>query len=107
MRGTETIVVHRPTVVFGRTGEVTTWAAPRAVKGCIIVPRTAGDELNDRQNTTIIGIVVYAPPGTDVKATDEVTARGVRWRVDGEPGDYRSAGGQRKTVAVNLRRVEG
>lgn len=107
MRGTEIIVVHRPTTQFTRTGEVTTWAPDRAVKGCVIVPRTAGDERNDRQNTTIIGVAVYAPPGTDVESTDEVTARGVRWRVDGEPGDYRSAGGQRKAVAVNLRRVEG
>lgn len=104
MRGTESIIIHRPSGT-NRYGEQTGWTN-RTVLGCIIVPRTSS-ELDNRQVTTIVGVTVYAPPGTNVKSTDQVTTRGVRWQVDGEPGDYRSAGGRRKVVAINLRRVEG
>lgn len=108
MRGTETIVVHRP-LAANRFGEAGGWEADREVTGCIIVPRSESgvDETTFRQQTTIVGVTVYAPPFTDVEPTDQVTARGVRWQVDGEPGDYRSAGGRRKVVAIQLRRVEG
>ena len=105
MEGTETIIVHRR-LASDRFGDPTGWAADRTVKRCIIVPRTS-DEINGRQSTTIIGLTVYAPPLSDIKPVDQVTARGARWQVDGEPGDYRSVAGQRKTLAVNLRRVEG
>lgn len=103
-RGTETIVIHRPGAT-NRFGE-STFLAPREVARCIIVPRSSSEQ-DDRQVTVIVGVTVFAPPGTDVQATDEITARGDRWRVDGEPGDYRSAGGRRRIVAINLRRVEG
>lgn len=106
MEGTEQVIIHRPLAILNRFGETTGWEPNRSVRRCIIVPRTS-DERNDRQVTTIVGLTVFAPPGTDVKSTDQVTARGARWQVDGEPGDYRSAGGVRKTVAINLRRVEG
>lgn len=110
MRGTETVTVHRPLPGGeNRFGEQAGGWADTVVEGCIILPREApgAAEPGFRQATVIIGLVIYAPPGTDVQATDEVTARGDRWRVDGEPGDYRSAGGQRKIVAINLVRAEG
>lgn len=106
MRGSETIVVHRSTGQ-NRFGESSGTDPDVFVRSCIILPRESTREIDGRQSTVISGLVVYAPPGSDIRATDEVTARGVRWRVDGEPGDYRSAGGQRKTLAVNLERVQG
>lgn len=106
MRGTETIVVHRP-LPQNRFGEAGGYDPDAFVRSCIILPRESTREIDGRQATVISGLVVYAPPGSDIRATDEVTARGARWRVDGEPGDYRSAGGQRKTLAINLERVVG
>lgn len=107
MRGTEIIVVHRPSTERDRFGQAAGFLPDRPVRGCVIVPRTSSEDASQRTDQTIIGVTVYAPGGTDIVATDQITARGVRWQVDGMPGDYRSAGGQRKAVAVNLRRVEG
>lgn len=107
MRGVESIVRHRPSTEIDRWGDPTSAEPDLLIRGCVIVPRGIGGELNQNAHTVISGLQVFCPPGTDLRPTDEVTARGARYEVDGEPADYRSAAGQRKTVMVNLRRVQG
>lgn len=106
MRGSETILIHRAAAsATDRFGQTDPGEGGREVPGCIIVPRTSS-ETDDRQETVIVGLTVYAPPLTNIRSSDEVTARGTRWRVIGEPGDYRNAAGRRKTVAIALERTE-
>lgn len=107
MRGTETIIVHRPSTDLDRFGDPVAVAAPRPIKRCIIVPRGIGGEENQSSNTVISGLQVFCPPGSDVKATDRVTARGLTYEVEGEPADYRTSSGVPRAVMVNLVRVTG
>lgn len=97
------MLVHRP-ATEGRFGE-RTYDDDRAVPGCIVWPR-GSQETTDRANTVVVGLSVFAPPGTDVQATDEVTVRGARWAVVGEPGDYRM-GARQKGILIALEKATG
>ncbi|MGY1439532.1 hypothetical protein ACW4TY_31310 [Streptomyces reniochalinae] len=67
------------------------------VPGCVVAPRAetppvGGPEQTGR-DTVIVGITVYAPPGTDVRTTDRIQVDGERYEdvlfeVTGEPGDW-------------------
>lgn len=67
------------------------------VPGCVVTPRAdtpavGGPEQTGR-DTVIVGITVYAPPGTDVRTTDRIKIEGHRYtgvvfEVTGEPGDW-------------------
>jgi hypothetical protein len=67
------------------------------VPGCVVTPRESAPQVGGDQqqgrDTVIVGITVYAPPGTDIRTTDRirVTAsryQGVTFEVTGEPGDW-------------------
>lgn len=75
-----------------------------AVKGVIIVP-IGSSEQDDREETVVERLTAFCPPGTDIVASDEVTARGHRFEVAGAPADYRSAKGKAKVLAVTLQRA--
>lgn len=107
MRGTETIQVFRDSADLDRWGEQTEDLVPDEIRGCVVLPRGVGGEENQNASTVISGLQVFCPPGSDVKATDEVVVRGTRYEVDGEPGDYRSASGRPKVLLVNLRKATG
>jgi hypothetical protein len=82
---------------------------PVVVPRCAVWPRTAVETLaGGRQDTSIVGLSLLAPPGTVIAVTDRITARGLTWEVDGEPGVWDSAlTGSRAGVEVALRRVSG
>lgn len=100
-RGTETVTILRPGAEdqFGQPGPDD---APRDVPQCIVFPRTSTED-HDRGEVVITGLGVAMPPGTDIKATDRVVARGQTWEVEGQPGDYRSKGGRAKNILVFLK----
>lgn len=95
MRGTETAIVH-PSTGKDRNG-VDTWGPNRTVEGVIPWPRTSA-ELDD--GGTHIGENVLFPPGSVVKNGDNVTLRGVRYAVDGRPGDLRLRGRKRGLLVL-------
>lgn len=64
-------------------------------------------ELVQGQDTNIIGLTAVFLPAIPVLATDEFTARGVRWRVDGLPGQYESPFTAHTVTQVHLTRAEG
>lgn len=64
-------------------------------------------ELVQGQDTNIIGLVAVFIPAVTVAATDEFTARGSRWSVDAEPGQYASSLTGRTLTKVNLTRATG
>ena len=65
-----------------------------AVAGCGIAPRdstgSASDELTDARDTVISGLTLYAPYGTDIRATDRIRVAGELFDVVGLPGSFRS-----------------
>lgn len=64
------------------------------VPGCAVSPRDstgAGtNEITDARDTVIVGLTLYAPAGTDIRATDQVRVNGELYEVDGQPGRFRS-----------------
>jgi len=101
MKGTETIIRHRAS---GRDadGDPIPGGADVSIPYCIITPRTSEEE--GRGEVILDGQNVFAPPGTDIIPTDEVTARGTRYEVDGVPGDLRTSKGRPKQTWVVLKR---
>lgn len=67
------------------------------VPGCVVTPRSqtppVGGPKQQGRDTVIVGITVYAPPGTGIRTTDRVKVEGRRYEgalfeVTGEPGDW-------------------
>ncbi len=72
-----------------------TWAGPSS-------------ERTDNQTQVTVDRTVVLPAGTTVLATDEVTVRGQRYTVVGQPADDRSPfTGWAPGVVVELRKVSG
>ena len=64
-------------------------------------------ELVQGQDTNVIGLTAVFKPMVAIAAIDEFTARGDRWRVDGEPAQYHSSLTGTTLTKVNLTRVTG
>jgi hypothetical protein len=64
-------------------------------------------ELVQGQDTNVIGLTAVFKPAVTVVSADEFTARGVRWRVDGEPAQYHSSLTGATLTKLNLTRVTG
>ena len=53
-----------------------------------------GGDQQQARDTVVVGITVYAPPGTDIRTTDRIRVlagaryQGVTFEVTGEPGDW-------------------
>lgn len=75
--------------------------------GCVIWPR-GSSELVQGVDTTITGLWLLFPPGTQVSATDRVIARGDTWEVDGDAQQHRSPfTGRIPGVLVAVTKVRG
>jgi hypothetical protein len=67
-----------------------------------------GTEQTDDRDQLTTERAMLLPPGADITAYDEVTVRGLRYAVDGDPMEHISPlTGRRGGVEVNLRRVTG
>ncbi|MFD5221344.1 hypothetical protein ACFWMH_27265 [Streptomyces tendae] len=82
------------------------------VAGCGIAPRdgsgSGSNEMTGARDTVITGLILYAPYGTDIRATDRVRIDGDLYEVDGQAGSYRSPfTGSAGPVVVALELVTG
>lgn len=82
------------------------------VPGCGIAPRdgtgAGANEDVDARDTVITGLTLYAPYGTDIRATDQIRVAGDLYEVDGLPGSYRSPfTGSTGPVVAALKLVTG
>ncbi|MGW7350947.1 hypothetical protein [Streptomyces sp. NPDC054784] len=68
-----------------------------AVEGCVVTPRQenpqVGGDQQQARDTVVVGVTVYAPPGTDVRTTDKIRVltgpyADQLFEVTGEPGDW-------------------
>lgn len=75
--------------------------------GCGLAPRGSSEVVQGR-DTVITGVTLYAPAGTDLRATDQVRVGGVLYDVDGLPGVFASPfTGSSGPVVAELRVVTG
>lgn len=82
------------------------------VPGCGIAPQDAngagGNEIVQGRDTIIVGLVLYAPSGTDLRATDKVRVASLLYEVVGQPGVFRSPfTGSTGPVVATLQLVTG
>ena len=82
------------------------------VHGCAVAPRdgtgAGANEIIDARDTVIVGLTLYAPYGTDIRATDQIRVNGELYEVDGQPGSFRSPfTGSTGPVVVALELVTG
>jgi hypothetical protein len=102
--GEQTITVVRP-AALDRNGDPTGAAVEHTVDRCLIAP-TEGAENTDHADTVITEFTVYAPPGADVLATDQVRGGGVLgdlvYEVVARPRAWLAEG-----LVFNLRAVTG
>jgi hypothetical protein len=107
----ETVTILRAGATTDYYGNVSTdWGAATEteVTGCALAPRKAEEERDQGRQGVIIGLTLYAPPGTDLLPTDRVRARGEVFEVDGFPGIWDNPlTGTSFGIEVALRRVEG
>jgi hypothetical protein len=59
------------------------------------------------QDLNVIGLRAVFIPGVELSATDEITARGARWAIDGEPAQYHSSLTGKTLTQVHLTRATG
>lgn len=86
----ETVTRNRPTTsTDGHGNTVTDWGntIDLPIAGCLFAPG-AGEEIGIGRDAVLTVGTVYAPPAVDVKASDAVTVRGVRYQVVGQPQQW-------------------
>lgn len=106
---TDTISVLRMTPITDRYGNTVPgeWA-PTVVAGCAVLPPqvqiTATLETTDNRDHVSSIRALFAPAGTDIRATDRVQHNGTTYEVDGLPSTFP---GVLAHVEANLRVVTG
>lgn len=80
--------------------------------GCGLAPADStgagANEIVDARDTVISGLTLFAPFGTDIRATDQVRVAGALYDVYGQPGKFRSPfTGSTGPVVVSLSLVTG
>lgn len=106
-----TVTVKRP-AAKNRWGDRVTAATEHVVTGCAVYPRGSGNaarEQLDARDTITEGLVLLAPFGSDIRATDEIVLPdGTLYQVDGEPGSWTSPyTGWAPGMEIVLKNVEG
>lgn len=105
-KGTEDVVVHRPSTV-DRLGDRVPGEVVGTLERCIIFPRST-DETGGRGRITIDGQTVWAPAPNAVipDSGDEVEIRGELYAIEGAVGDWRKRG-RKKGLLFECRRYGG
>lgn len=112
-RGAVTAVIVRPMPGdFPRMGDGPTDFRRFAVAGCMTYPNTVtetvsrktGTEQINEQDTVSFGLTVLMPPGTDIRASDQVEVDGTLYDVNGQPSKWSSPStGHRSCIEVQLK----
>lgn len=87
-------------------GDVTGTDTGLDIAGCSVQPG-ASAESTDRGELLVSGVTLYAPPGTDLAATDRVRWLGDVYEVDGTPDEWHDQGGTPSHVQARLKLVQG
>ena len=105
--GYETVTVVRPGGT-DRYGDPLP-AVEHDERFCVVAPRGAlSSETTFQSDQIIVGWTVYAPPGADIRATDQLRVRGVLCDVTGEPALWQQPGSHRADgLQVAAQRVSG
>jgi hypothetical protein len=59
------------------------------ILGAFVAPRTSEDADGRARPGVIVGLTLFAPYDADIDFGDEFDISGLRWRIDGVPGQWR------------------
>lgn len=108
--GAETIEIRRAELTsadrFGNFRRDWSNATSATVTGCSVQPFQATESTVDREFAST-HMLLFAPWGTDLLATDRVVHNGQTYEVDGEPGQWRDDQGAGDHIEASLKRVTG
>jgi hypothetical protein len=103
----ETVVIHSRTLGTPDAEGNDTWTdTDTTLGGVSLYPRLSA-EFVQGQDLNVIGLTAVFLPALVLRATDELTARGVRWAIDGEPAQYVSSLTGHTLTQVHLTRATG
>lgn len=103
----ESVVIHSRSVGSPDADGNDTWSdVDTTIDGVTLYPRLSV-ELVQGQDTNVIGLTAVFIPAIVLVATDEISARGSRWAIDGEPAQYHSSLTGKTLTQVQLTRVTG
>ncbi|MEZ5152122.1 hypothetical protein [Rhodococcus zopfii] len=104
----ETITVLRPTNVSLRHPGDGVTEVPHTIDN-VIINWAGTSEINARGQVEVSDVVLYLPPGSDIRSTDRVKLPdGDRYHVIGKPAPWRSPwSGRRPGTEVKLKGVKG
>jgi hypothetical protein len=110
--GGHTITVIQPTAKDPLGDYEPGTAAETTVEGCYVQSKGSinsrySREQTDLRDTVITELIVYAPPGADIRPTSRIQFQGIRYQVEGEPAGWDDGNGRPHHLEVSLRRVEG
>jgi hypothetical protein len=78
------------------------------ITGCGVAPRSSTEPVVQGRSEVLIGLTLFLPAGSDIRALDRVVVRGVVHDVDGDPSVWRSPlTGWAPGLEVRAIRVEG
>ena len=111
MRG-ETVTLVRLPAGFDPHGEPVEGPVEHIpVHRCAVAPRTTAQEgeiIDYGREGLVTAAQVFMPVDVDVRYTDQVIARGIRYDVEGQPAGWESPYSSRRPgQVVILRRAEG
>jgi hypothetical protein len=89
---------------------IESFAAPVTVEGCAFDPGGSIETMEPGREAVVSRPRVFVPPGNlaGVTARSLATVRGLLYRVDGDPADFRSPfTGWEPGIVVNLERAGG
>lgn len=89
MTGNATIVRIRPA---GRDkyGTPLSGDTRTNLDGCFVAPRSSEDTDDRGRQGVVVGMSLYGPYGTDLVHTDLVEVDGVRYELEGDPGQWKN-----------------
>lgn len=103
----ETVEHHKATTTVSPIGQTrTSLAPPVPLAGCGFAPESTKEPRDGTQIRVVSTAKLYVPAGTQVGPNDEFTVRGVRYAVEGDPGQWTNPfTGWSPGAEIMLRRV--
>ena len=103
----EPVVVHTRTITGQDSDGNDVWTDTDTPYPRVTLYPRESIELVQGQDLNVIGLTAVFIPSIALDSTAEITARGSRWKVDGEPAQYHSSLTGRSVTKVNLTRETG
>lgn len=107
---TQTIKRERAPFKTERGSKIRDWESEnvdvKSIKGCSVQPASAVRAFQRSENV-VKGMVLFAPPSSDIELGDRITFQGKKYEIDGEPYVWVSPTNRVSSMQAHLKRWKG